>query len=107
MAILGGGAAIEATLAGLDSGFEDSEISIVGFRLPLTTLPTVDTVLLPFVPVAFAFLNSRRSFVSGSRLVAAASRLLEGRIPLIEFNSLTLLRGGAAVGSAGGILACC
>jgi hypothetical protein len=86
----------------VDCGFAESEMSNCGFRFPLTTLPTVDVdPVFPFVPVALTFRSSRLSFASGSLLDALAIRLLPVRKPVVtELSILTLLRGGAAVGSA-------
>ena len=67
------------------------------FRLPLTTLPTVDGFAIrPLVPVAFAFLSSLPSF-KPTAPVEDENLLLAGRIWL---NSLTLLLCGAEGSSA-------
>ena len=102
---------LAAALAGLLSGFEDSEASTCGFLLPLTTLPTVEAVPERTLgAAALALRISRRSFVSSSLLDEPPCRLPEGRMCDIEFSSLTLRRGGAAVGSdgcVGGFCDCC
>jgi hypothetical protein len=73
---------VAATLVGLLSGFEGSEVSTWGFLLPLTTLPTVEPVADRGLvgAAALALRSSRRSFDSSSLLDVPPGLLLEGRI---------------------------